>query len=213
MNNKIMTVLAGLLMACSFFTFSVHAEETTNQPGTPPAEEQEQKENDKALTPEGNMSLVDDISSEEDKNKQFITLVTKDGNYFYLIIDRDDKGNNTVHFLNQVDEEDLFSLMDEKDAKAIQEEMSKQPEQNTEKQEAEAVNKVAEKKEHKEINFMPLIVLIGAVLAGAVAFVVKKLKKKKQETNKPDPDQDYADEEDFDFIKENNASRMDTDTE
>ena len=39
-----------------------------------------------ALTPEGNMTLVDDIGEEEDKSsQQFITLVTKAGNTFYLI--------------------------------------------------------------------------------------------------------------------------------
>ena len=64
-----------------------------------------------ALTPDGNLSLIDDIGSPATSGKQFITVETKNGNVFYLIIDRDDEGEETVHFLNQVDEADLLSLM------------------------------------------------------------------------------------------------------
>ncbi len=64
-----------------------------------------------ALTPDGNLSLIDDIGSSTRSGKQFITVEMKNGNMFYLIIDRDDEGEETVHFLNQVDEADLLSLM------------------------------------------------------------------------------------------------------
>lgn len=66
-----------------------------------------------ALSPDGNLSLIDDIGSSTASGKQFITVESKNGNVFYLIIDRDDEGEETVHFLNQVDEADLMALMED----------------------------------------------------------------------------------------------------
>lgn len=65
------------------------------------------------LTPEGNMTLVDDISGDAAVDKQFIVVQSKGGNYFYIVIDNAADGNNTVHFLNQVDEADLLAIIDE----------------------------------------------------------------------------------------------------
>lgn len=63
-----------------------------------------------SFTPEGNLTLVDDFS--EPESKQFITVQSKSGNYFYIIIDRAGDMEN-VYFLNLVDEADLLALMDE----------------------------------------------------------------------------------------------------
>lgn len=77
---------------------------------------------DETLTPEGNLSLVDDLlqsvpySSVETEleNKQFITVQSKSGNYFYLVIDRSGDSEN-VYFLNLVDEADLMALIEDGD--------------------------------------------------------------------------------------------------
>lgn len=66
-----------------------------------------------ALTSDGNLTLIDDIGSATAAGKQFITVESKNGNVFYLIIDRDDDGEETVHFLNQVDEADLLALTED----------------------------------------------------------------------------------------------------
>ena len=47
-----------------------------------------------ALTPEGNLTLVDDYHTNysDGSGQQFITLVSKSGATFYLVIDRNAKG-------------------------------------------------------------------------------------------------------------------------
>ena len=70
----------------------------------------EETEDIPPLTPEGNAALVDDFGG----NKQLITVTTKAGNYFYILIDRANEDKETaVHFLNQVDEADLMALMED----------------------------------------------------------------------------------------------------
>ena len=92
----------------------------TTEPVTVPTEPAEEPTTGGSpLTPGGNMTLVDDIEGESTEDKQFITVVSKNGNYFYIIIDRAGDGENTVHFLNQVDEADLLALMEEGQAEVI----------------------------------------------------------------------------------------------
>lgn len=69
--------------------------EATAEP-LPEAASADEADNALPLTPDGNLTLVDDIGSSTEAGQQFITLVTKSGNYFYLIIDRNDKGEEKV---------------------------------------------------------------------------------------------------------------------
>lgn len=73
-----------------------------------------------SFTPTGNLTLIDDIlqtevyatEDTELQEKQFITLQSKSGNYFYLVIDRTGDTEN-VYFMNLVDEADLMALIEE----------------------------------------------------------------------------------------------------
>ena len=159
-----------------------------------------------ALTPEGNLTLVDDVGKTTGAGKQFVTMVTKNGNYFYLVIDRDDKGESTVHFLNQVDERDLFSLMDEDEAAAMKEELAaeeaaKQAAENPPvATPSETETEVQEPEKKPAGSMLPALIVLILVLGGGGAFFFLQLtKKKKAEAVRPDPDADYEEEDDSDF--------------
>lgn len=74
------------------------------------------------LTPNGNMTTIDDVHQVNDKDtiedKQFITVESKNGNTFYIIIDRSGDTEN-VYFLNAVDEADLMALMEDEQKAAV----------------------------------------------------------------------------------------------
>ncbi len=111
-------LLAALVVMCGFSVTAYAGGGPESEEPPIPVTEPEPEETTggyepQPLTPEGNMSLVDDIEGEASGDKQFITVVSKNGNYFYIIIDRAADGENTVHFLNQVDEADLLQLMED----------------------------------------------------------------------------------------------------
>ena len=197
--------------------------------GGEPVEEAEQPvltsttdEENGALTPEGNLTLVDDYhtSYSDGSGQQFLTLVSKSGNTFYLVIDRNAKGENTVHFMNLVDEADLLSLMEEEDtdayttekeAAAQAEQERKQAEEEAKKAAEEAAASGAEQPKENKITkyaaaFLSVLALVGLTAGGGIYTFMKQKQKKQAEKEALDPDANYTEDKgDFEIPVENDS--------
>lgn len=224
-NKKIFRTFAALctcLMLMGGFSVTAFAQGADPAPTATPAADAtndsnvvvEETENSPALTPEGNAALVDDFGG----NKQLITVTTKAGNYFYILIDRANEDKETaVHFLNQVDEADLEALME--DGETAEETPAVC--NCTEKCEAGAVNTKCEvcstdmtgctgkkpeppkeptepeKKEPAGLN-PAVLLLVLAVMGGAAFAYFKFIKGKANHKNNSNPDDyDYEDGEEL----------------
>ncbi len=184
---------------------------------------------DNSFTPTGNMTLIDDffqIEAEATENspqrdKQFITLESKNGNIFYLVIDRNGDEEN-VYFMNLVDEADLMALIEanedgtqapvcsctdkcaigaiKTDCEICRTNMSecvgKEPVVEPEPTEP-VEDEPAE--EEPSANFMPVLILLIAG-AGGGAFYWFKIRKPKEKTagNNDLDDYDFGQDDDYD---------------
>ena len=173
------------------------------------------------LTPEGNLTLVDDYYTNysDGSGQQFITMVSKSGATFYLVIDRNAKGQQTVHFMNLVDEADLLALMEEDaaDAYTAEKEAEKQAELDKLKAEEEA-KKAAEEaekaadapKENKVTKyaaaFLGVVAIIALAAGGGFYFFIQQKNKKQAEKEAIDPDADYTEDKgDFEIPPEDDS--------
>ena len=207
------TLCAG--MAAPAFAYGGDVPEEVEQPVLTAASDEEDTvtvtdEKTGALTPEGNLSLVDDYhtSYSDGSGQQFITLVSKSGNTFYLVIDRNAKGENTVHFMNLVDESDLLSLMEDEDAEAYTaeneaaaqaEQERKQAEEDAKKAEEEAAASGSEQPKENKITkyaatFLGVLALVGLAAGGGIYAFMKQKQKKKAEKEALDPDANYTED-------------------
>lgn len=216
--TRILTAFAAALVLMGGFTVPAFAQGTEQPPESDATNDSgvvlEETEDTPPLTPEGNATLVDDFGG----NKQLITVTTKAGNYFYILIDRAAEGENTVHFLNQVDDADLDTLLEDG-------QITEEPPAVctcTEKCEAGAVNatcpvcatdrskctgkeaepqeteQLQEEEKQNNIGGILLIVLMIGGLGGAAFYYFKVLKPKKDAAK----GNDNLDEYEFDEYKD-----------
>ena len=172
-----------------------------------------------ALTPEGNLSLVDDYHTNysDGSGQQFITLVSKSGATFYLVIDRNAKGQQTVHFMNLVDEADLLTLMEEEDAEAYTAEKEavaqaelerKLAEEEAKKAAEEAAASGTEQPKENKITkyaaaFLSVLALVGLTAGSGIYAFMKQKQKKQAEKEALDPDANYTEDKgDFEIPTE-----------
>ena len=201
-------------MAVPAFAYGGEPVEEVEQPVLTDSSEEDAvtvtDESSGALTPEGNLTLVDDYhtSYSDGSGQQFITLVSKSGATFYLVIDRNAKGQQTVHFMNLVDEADLLALMEEEaaDAYTAEKEAAAQAEQER-KQAEEDAKKVAEEAEASgseqtggnkvtkyAATFLGVLALVGLAAGGGIYTFMKQKQKKQAEKEALDPDANYTED-------------------
>ena len=217
--NKLTCIALSLtfLMGCMATPAFAYSGEESNKTTTPSIFETEEEpvtiteQNTGPLTPEGNLTVVDDYQTtfSDGTAQQFITLVSKSGAYFYLIIDRAADGDQTAHFLNMVDEADLLALMDEEDIPEPEPEPAPTPE-------PEPLPEPEPEEGEDGAGKFVLVLLVLAGIAGGGAYFWLKMREKQREAeeNKPDPDADYReDEEEIVLPEEEPEAEPDEDAE
>ena len=143
----------------------------------------EETENSGAFSEAGNLSLLDDVGSDSAKELEYMTVQTKSGAVFYLVIDRSTDTEN-VYFLNQVDAADLMAIMDDAEKQeyenSLQEEVTEVPDTPVEEEPVVEEEPAEEEKTDLQTNNLALFGVIGViavVVIGGYAFMKKKAKK------------------------------------
>ena len=146
--------------------------------------------------------------------------MSKSGATFYLVIDRNAKGQQTVHFMNLVDESDLLALMEEEDADAytaekeaaVQAELErKQAEEDVKKAAEEAAASGTEQPKENKVtkiasSFLGIVALIVLAAGGGFYFYRQQMQKKKAEKEALDPDANYTEDKgDFEIPMEDES--------
>lgn len=161
------------------------------------------------LTPDGNLEVVDDILHED---KQFITVKSRSGAEFYIVIDRSRDSDN-VYFLNQVDDVDLFALLeDDSSASCSCKEKCTVGAVNSDclvcrmdmksckgkvsEVKSEPISDSGSVKTEKKSDIFPVILVVGVIGGGAVIGFLKLRKNKPKAASVPDFDDD-TDDDDF----------------
>lgn len=191
MKRKIRSLMVLLALVMCFGAFSVTAYAQSNEP-QPEQEETEKPEETASpnpFTPDGTGTVLDNATSEDEK--EFYTIVTEDENIFYLVIDKQRDADN-VYFLNAVTESDLMALA-EKDIEPTPEPEEPEPEPTPASQpETPAEEPEEPKQEQGTSPIMMVLIVVAALAVGGLGYYFK-IYKPKHELD------DAADLDEFEF--------------
>lgn len=155
-------------------------------------------EESKTDYPKGNGTVIQNVDNDV-VDRQFVTMQSKNGNTFYLVIDKDSEGNESVYFMNLVDEYDLLAFAEDfpDEVKEKQDSsVSNLVDSNFEdslSDESENVMEQTSTNESKGGNSM-IIIIIGVLAIGGGAFYYFKVYKNKIK-NAKQADYSYEDED------------------
>lgn len=138
----------------------------------------------------GNGQLVDDI--ENDGTKQFLTIQTKNGNTFFMVLDRSSNTDN-VYMLSMIDENDLAEFIEDTKAKEPETEAPQVvlPEKETTPAETEAIETPTEQEGTNMGAMLAIVVLLVGAIGGF--YYVKVVKPKKAEEGAEEEDLEFYD--------------------
>ncbi len=118
-NLAAMLAMMAVILSSGTMTAYAYVDETEQTASEPVITEETPEETE--VTPfsvAGNGQLLDDIT--DDDTKQFLTVQTKNGNTFFMVIDRSRNSEN-VYMLSLVDERDLAEFIEEEEPKPAEE--------------------------------------------------------------------------------------------
>ena len=153
----------------------------------------------------GNAQVQDDITNS--KNKEFLTITTKNNNTFYLIIDRSANVDN-VYMLSQIDENDLQEFLEEDTSASTIVDVTPEVviDENTHTDQTEQPATESPEKEGTASNLGALVAIFIAAILGVGAYgYIKFIKPKK--------DEDDGDDEGIEMIGESDPFEEDQESE
>ncbi len=151
--------------------------------------------------PSGNGVLVEEVF-DETVNRQFLTIQSKNGNTFYIIVDKDSKDRENVYFLNTVDEYDLLAFAEDfpegADTEFPAEKENGAESDNQTVPDEPSENPVSKPVPNTNSNLLIFIVILALIGGAAFYFFKVKGSQKPVQKNRLDDDFDYDDEENED---------------